>query len=626
MRIFKITVFFITLFLCSVNAAHTSVFDDFAFIKATNDHEAGRYSKAAPQFEKLLRSKNPTYSGSAAYTLYEYYEQGSGVPKDLKRSLQYLDLVYQSKDKTWAGLAAQVKARHAAFGYMDLVGIDRVKAYKLYLEAGEKGFDVSEGLEFLIKFPEVYIDQNQDYFYANPDSMNEVAPASSSVGHRHLREGNLEEASTILLWHARRGDGLAQQGLAVLAENFSDSESQARRRGWVLLSARNGRPESQLEYARILMEEVQVIRSEEVLEWASRAEQQGYIPAIGFLGRFWVTAGGYEDIKPDLALATKKLNEAADKNDLTSLINLGDLYSTGIAVPKDDDLAIAYYERAADLKSDIAVERLQQRYGRIYASVNSSSVSQVTDTASTTRPVQTPSLTVIPDSALLLDRRAALVIGNSSYDRAPLANPINDARLISNELKATNFDVVRVEDGTLEEMYRAIDRFIETIPKDGVALLYYAGHGVQVSGENYLIPIGTNFLSETDVKYRALNLGFILGKLEEAGSRVNIIILDACRDNPFDRGWRSQGGGLAAIDAPIGTIIAFATAPGQVAADGSGSNGLFTSELVKELRKPNQKIEDILKNTRRAVSVISKSQQVPWDSSSLTGDFYFKAN
>lgn len=159
-----------------------------------------------------------------------------------------------------------------------------------------------------------------------------------------------------------------------------------------------------------------------------------------------------------------------------------------------------------------------------------------------------------------------------------------------------------------------------------MALFYYAGHGVQVGSENYLIPVGASLSSETDAKYKTINLGFILSKLEDARSRVNVVILDACRDNPFARSWRSQRGGLAAIDAPAGTMIAFSTAPGSVASDGDGANGLFTEELVKELRKPNQKIEEILKNTRRAVATITGNNQIPWDSSSLMGNFYFSVS
>ena len=148
---------------------------------------------------------------------------------------------------------------------------------------------------------------------------------------------------------------------------------------------------------------------------------------------------------------------------------------------------------------------------------------------------------------------------------------------------------------------------------------------MQVKGENYLIPVDAMFKEESEVPYRAINLGYILGKLENAKSRVNIVILDACRDNPFARSWRSgKSGGLASIDAPAGTLIAFATAPGKTAADGTGTNGLYTSYLLKQLRIKNQKIEDILKNTRKAVAAASGQEQVPWDSSSMIGDFYFQ--
>lgn len=147
-----------------------------------------------------------------------------------------------------------------------------------------------------------------------------------------------------------------------------------------------------------------------------------------------------------------------------------------------------------------------------------------------------------------------------------------------------------------------------------------------VKGENYLVPVDADLKDEGDVQYKTLALGQILAKLDAAKPRVNIVMLDACRDNPFARSWRSAKGGLASIDAPAGTLIAFATAPGKTAADGVGSNGLYTSHLLKQLVVPNQRIEDVLKNTRKAVAAASNNEQIPWDSSSLTGDFYFKVS
>lgn len=233
----------------------------------------------------------------------------------------------------------------------------------------------------------------------------------------------------------------------------------------------------------------------------------------------------------------------------------------------------------------------------------------------------------ITSDALFLGRRTALVIGNSNYGRGALLNPVNDARAMADELRRTGFQVILLENAGLEKMNGAVEQFGRAVKSGGVALVFYAGHGVQVRGENYLIPVDADLRSENEIRSKAINLGYILTTLEDAKPQVNIVILDACRDNPFARSWRSTGNeGLAAIDAPTGTLIAFATAPGKTAADGAGANGLFTSHLLKQLGVPNQKIEDVLKNTRKGVAADSKNEQIPWDSSSLTGNFYFKVS
>lgn len=234
----------------------------------------------------------------------------------------------------------------------------------------------------------------------------------------------------------------------------------------------------------------------------------------------------------------------------------------------------------------------------------------------------------ITDDVLLLKRRTALVIGNGKYRHAgTLQNPVNDARSMAIELRKLGFEVVAVEDASLEKMNAAIDEFGRSIKEGGATLVFYAGHGVQVKGENYLLPVDANIKSESEVTAKAINLGQVLSKLEDAKSQVNLVILDACRNNPFARSWRSaNNGGLAAIDAPTGTVVAFATAPGKTAADGSGSNGLFTSHLLQQLRVPNLRLEDVLKNTRKGVVAASRNEQTPWDSSSLTGDFYFSVS
>ena len=225
-----------------------------------------------------------------------------------------------------------------------------------------------------------------------------------------------------------------------------------------------------------------------------------------------------------------------------------------------------------------------------------------------------------------LNQRVALVIGNADYKLGPLLNPVNDARAISDALISANFDVIKYENlATMADMKKAVREFGLRIQNGGVGLFYYAGHGMQVNGSNYLIPVQAEIYNEEEVEFESLDVNFVLGQMENAHNRMNIIILDACRDNPFSRSWRSASSakGLAFINAPAGTLIAYATAPGSVASDGTGNNGLYTEEILKQINKIGLKIEDVFKNVRAGVMAQSNKMQTPWESSSLVGDFYF---
>jgi len=222
------------------------------------------------------------------------------------------------------------------------------------------------------------------------------------------------------------------------------------------------------------------------------------------------------------------------------------------------------------------------------------------------------------------EKRVALIIGNSRYNDSPLKNPANDAKLMARTLKALGFEVISKIDQDYAGMMQAIDYFGDRIKHGGVGLFYYAGHGMQVGGANYLIPVRSGIKSEPEVKYRGINSGLVMAKMEAAGNRMNIMILDACRNNPFARSFRSGGKGLASMEAPSGSFVAYATAPGKVASDGRGNNGLFTESFVKALQTPGLTIEKVFKNTRALVMNKTKSQQVPFTSSSIVGDFYFK--
>jgi len=231
-----------------------------------------------------------------------------------------------------------------------------------------------------------------------------------------------------------------------------------------------------------------------------------------------------------------------------------------------------------------------------------------------------------PRGALRSEKNLALVIGNSAYSSVGrLRNPVNDARGMARALRELGFEVLAHEDLGDKAMRRAILEFGSRLPKGGVGLFYYAGHGIQANGRNYLIPVDANIGSEAEAEVEAIDVAKVLARMETANTQVNIVILDACRNNPFARSFRSAVNGLAMMDAPSGTLVAYATAPGKVARDGDGTNGLFTSELLKAIQVPGLTIEQVFKRVRQGVSQETRGEQVPWESSSLVGEFVFKA-
>jgi formylglycine-generating enzyme required for sulfatase activity len=172
-------------------------------------------------------------------------------------------------------------------------------------------------------------------------------------------------------------------------------------------------------------------------------------------------------------------------------------------------------------------------------------------------------------------------------------------------------------------MRKALRVFGESLKKDTVGLFYYAGHGVQVSGQNYLIPVGADIQSEDEVPDESISASSVLRKIETANNRLNIIILDACRNNPFAKNYRDVQSGLARVDAPLGSIVAYSTAPGAVAADGRGRNGIYTKYLLRAITTPQLSIEQVFKNVRNDVIEATRGKQVPWEETSLRDDFYF---
>jgi hypothetical protein len=225
--------------------------------------------------------------------------------------------------------------------------------------------------------------------------------------------------------------------------------------------------------------------------------------------------------------------------------------------------------------------------------------------------------------------RIALVVGNSNYGKeiGSLPNPVNDAKLVASALAQTGFQVVTVTDVDWKKMKRAIQEFGDKLSAAGpsaTALFFYAGHGVQVQGINYLVPVDAHIGKEADVKSETVSADDVLEQMEFAGTRVNIVILDACRNNPVGRSVRSVTRGLAPMDSVRGTFIAYSTSPGSVAADGDGKNSPYSAALAKTIVQPGVGIEEAFRDVRGLVMAATEEKQVPWDSSSLTAPFFFK--
>ncbi len=225
-----------------------------------------------------------------------------------------------------------------------------------------------------------------------------------------------------------------------------------------------------------------------------------------------------------------------------------------------------------------------------------------------------------------LDVRVALIIGNSAYPgNMALVNPANDAKDMADVLKRLGFNVVELRDGNKVQMAAAIAKVSDSLKgKQGVGMLYYAGHGLQLDWRNYMVPVDANLKTAADVAVQTIDLSSVVDVFKAAGNRMNIVVLDACRDNPFGSS-TSSAKGLAQLDAPPSTFLAYATAPGNVAEDGDekSGNGLYTQYLLQELKRPTAKIEDVFKRVRLNVRKQSNGRQIPWESTSLEDDFFF---
>lgn len=230
------------------------------------------------------------------------------------------------------------------------------------------------------------------------------------------------------------------------------------------------------------------------------------------------------------------------------------------------------------------------------------------------------------DNNEVKQRKIALVVGCGRYEHEGyLGNPLNDAIGVKESLESLGFDVMHIENPSLKDLKIGIDDFGAELEKYNVGLFYFAGHGIQVKGLNYLVPADANLKNERTVEYDCVQVDRILSHMESAKTTVNLLILDACRNNPFERNWGrdlSQRG-LAVMDAPKGSLIAYSTSPGKTASDGEGKNGLYTGELIAEIKSADLTVNQLFQKVRKSVMEKSKDKQVPWESTSLTADFYF---
>ncbi|HJT11713.1 MAG TPA: caspase family protein, partial [Dongiaceae bacterium] len=225
--------------------------------------------------------------------------------------------------------------------------------------------------------------------------------------------------------------------------------------------------------------------------------------------------------------------------------------------------------------------------------------------------------------------RVALVVGNGAYapEIGKLKNPRNDAQLMAETLQGLGFEVALVLDADQKAMKRAVREFGQKLRESGpqgIGLFYYAGHGVQVDGENYLLPIGAEVAAEGDVELEAVAAAGILSQMQYAGNAVNLAFLDACRNNPLTRSFRSGARGLARVDAPRGSFVGYSTAPGDVSVDGDADNSPYALALAEELNTPGISIEEAHRAVRGKVLAATNQRQTPWDSSSLTGPVILK--
>jgi len=387
----------------------------------------------------------------------------------------------------------------------------------------------------------------------------------------------------------------------------------------------------------------------EAVRWYKLASAQGYAAAQLSLGEsyykgqgvprdykeavYWLqlaAAQGSQGAKQLLPIAQKEASESAtttaNSNQAQAVDKPSDAETERRKRQEIEEL-LAHERRAKTAELEAATKKQQELEARLRESAERERLAnEARVQASQTAPIAQVQQ---PQNAARKERRLALVIGNSNYKGSPLDNPANDATDIASQLRSFGFQTTLLRDATLNQMRDATRKFADQLPSTDVALVYFAGHGIEMKGRNYMIPTNADVKFEYELSEQAYDAGIWLDMLETIKSsnadRVNIVILDACRNNGLIAA-RSLSKGLGKMDAPSGTFLAYSTSPGKIASDGARGerNSPFTKHLIRAMQQPNKPIEEVFKEVRRNVGRDTNGSQVPWESTSLTGFFTFK--
>ena len=359
---------------------------------------------------------------------------------------------------------------------------------------------------------------------------------------------------------------------------------------------------------------------EKAFSWYKRAAELGNVGAQVNLGYMYMMGEG---TKQDYKQAFIWTKIAAGLGDVDGQCNLGVLYAEGLGVEKDEKQAIYWFQKAADGGNEQAKEAL------LYIARNNISESQQEKETITKSPSTSQSSQLInsQQKTIKSTKRIALIIGNSDYATGRLANPTNDAIDLAKKLSSLGFETITRTNNNRGNMKSDVSSFCKKAVGYDAALFFYAGHALQDQGVNYLVPIGAQIESKADIEEECVKLNWILSKIEEAGVKTKIIILDACRDNPIANAWERgiTSEGLSAMNSvPEGTFLVFSAQAGKKAKDGVGQrNSPYTSALLSVLDIPMLPIHDLFRQVRSEVAKKTQNAQIPSQTDNLLGDFYF---